>query len=154
METASPNTRTYTMSTSTISNKVTITGSAGTFSVLSSGGLNLMLGFSRSTASGQNLANTGTRIYNMTRYAFLNVQCSACKSDTYNTINGGRQNVLSYIPITESASGDILSFRPQTLNWVDISNPNVDQLSFRLTDDSNNIIDLNGGYVSLYIALR
>lgn len=155
MEAVSPNTRTYTLTSSTITGKITITGSAGTFSVLTTGGLNLMLGFSRSTATGQNLANTAPRIYNFSRYSFLNLQCSACKSDTFNTINGGRQNILSFIPVTESSNGDILSFRPNDINWVDISDrTSTDQIAIRLTDDNNNIIDLNGGYLSLYLAFR
>lgn len=154
MEAVSPNTRTYTLTVSGITNLLTITGSAGTFSVLTTGGLNLMLGFSRSTASGQHLANTGTRIYNLCRYGFLNLTCSVTKGDTFNTIVGNRQDILSYIPVSEASFGDVWSFRPQSLNWIDVKAPSVDRLEIKLVDDSNNVVDLNGGYISLYIALK
>lgn len=154
MEAVSPNSRTYTLTANTSTNKLTIAVSAGTFSVLATGGLNLMLGFSRSTASGQNASNTGTRIYNLSRYGFLLLKCTACRADTYQTITGNKQDVLGYIPICEASFGDLYSYRPENLSWIDISPERLDRLEFVLTDDENNVIDINGGYVSLKLACR
>ncbi|MBK9285066.1 MAG: hypothetical protein IPM51_12235 [Sphingobacteriaceae bacterium] len=154
MEAVSPNVRTYTITTNASTNKLTITGSAGTFSVLTTGGLNLMLGFSRSTASGQNLANTGTRIYNLARYGFLTLKCTICKADTYNTITGNKQDIIAYIPIAEASFGEIYTYRPNEYSWIDVSPDRISRIEFLLTDDQNNVIDINGGYVSMKLALR
>lgn len=154
LDAASPNTRTYTITTNTITNKLTITGSAGTFKVIHTGGLNLMLGFSTSTDTSAALAVTAGRIYNLTRYGGLNLYLSACKADTFNTITGSREAMLAYIPICEAASGDVYPYLPHDFEWTDISIDNVDYLHVRLADDTSTTVNLNGGYMSVYLLLR
>lgn len=154
MNAVSPLSRTYTMSISSITNKLTITASAGTFTVLSSGGLNLMLGFSTNNNSTTGLTVTGTRVYNMARYGGLMLYCSSCKGDVYNTVTGNRQGNLAYIPVVEANTGELFSFRPHALEWRDLSQENIDTMNFRLADDTSKDVDLNGGYMALYIALR
>ena len=154
MEAVSPNTRTYTLTTSNITNKITISVSAGTFSVLETGGLNLMMGFSRSTPTAQNASNVAPRVYNFTRYSNLILSTSICSGDTFNTITGASQGILESIPIGESSSGDIYVYRPTELHWKDLSGPRIDQVRIKLSDDFNKIVDLQGGYLSLYLVCR
>lgn len=154
MNAVSVNGYTYTITADPITNFITITASAGTFSIKNTGTLNLMLGFSRSTSTSQNNANTGTRIYNLSRYGFLHLICSCSRGDTFNTTTGNRQGILAYIPICESQFGDVYSFRPQPFTWRDIAYPQVDQIQLQLTDDQGNVVDLNGGYMSVSLVLR
>lgn len=154
MNGVSPNSYTYTITSSAITNMITITSSLGTFSVLITGGLNLMLGFSRYTATGQNNANTAPRIYNLSRYGFFNLICSLSSDSTYNTSTRYRQSIMSYIPICESQNGDIFSFRPQQWSWHNTSTERVNSIQIQLTDEYGNDINLNGGYLSLNLVLR
>lgn len=155
MNAVSVNSRTYIITSSNVTMKLTITGSAGTFSVLSTGGLNLMLGFSRSTATGQNLANTGSRIFNLSRYPYLNVYASCVRGDTFNTITGNREGCLSFVSSAESGPGDMLVFRPQAgFEWRDVLTPYIDAIHFRIADKEGTTIDLNGGFCAISLLAR
>lgn len=154
MDAISANARTYTITSSSLTNKLTITGSAGTFLVKSTGGLNLMLGFSRSSDTTTALAVISPRIYNLSRYSFFHLSCTLSKGDTFNTSVGNRENIIGYIPVCESSNGDIYSFRPNPFCWRDVSYPNIDQLQVKLTDDQGVEIELNGGFMSMCLVFR
>jgi hypothetical protein len=154
MSTASAYSRTYTITTSPITELLTITGSGGSFNVQPSGGLNLILGFSRNNASATGSSCTGSRIYNLTRYANLILSSNICKGDTFNTIVDASQGILDVIPIAQSLSGAIYTYQPPRYNWRNLSGDKVNQIRLTLTDDFNNVVNLNGGYISVYLIFR
>jgi hypothetical protein len=154
MSSASAYSRTYTVTVSAITELLTITASGGSFNVQPSGGLNLILGFSRSSVSATGASCTGSRIYNLTRYANLILSSNICKGDTFNTIVDASQGVLDLIPIGQSTSGDIYTYIPPVLQWRNLSGDKVNQIRLTLTDDFNNIVNLNGGYISVYLIFR
>lgn len=146
---------TFTITSSALTGKLTINISVGEFKIVATqNSLNLMLGFSRTTDTAFQQNVLAPRIYNLSRYGFFNLQCSLTRGDVYNTITGNRQNILASIPISQSNFGDIYSFRPPVLNWINTSSPVIDQITLRLTDDENNLIDLNGGYMTCILAFR
>ena len=156
MDAVSPNLRTYTITSSVITNKLTITGSAGTFQILldSGLGLNLMLGFSRNSNSLSGLAVTAPRIYNLNRYSSFILKSNLTRGDTYNTVQGNRQAILDTIPISQSFNGDIFTYEPQTLLWRDLSYSSIEQIQLRLTDEKDQIINLNGGFMTVYLVVK
>lgn len=156
METVSPNSRTYTITSSVVTNKLTITGSSGTFTILSDNGLglNLMLGFSRRSNSSTGLSVTAPRIYNLNRYSSFILKSNLTRGDTYNTVQNNRQAILDTIPISQSFSGDIFTYQPSVLLWRDLSYSSIEQIQLRLTDDKDREIDLNGGFMSVYLVVK
>lgn len=153
MEAVSPNNRIYTISAGPVSYKITISVNIGTFSILV-GGLNLMMGFSTKTPTSQNASNTAGRVYNFSRYGNLNLITTCCKPITYNTITDNLSGILESIPVSESSSSDIYTYRPQVLGWRDVSSSRVDVFRVQLTDDINNIVNLNGGYMTMTLIFR
>jgi len=156
MNAVSPNSRTYIITSSNITNKLTITGSAGTFNVIADGGLglNLMLGFSRRNDSPAGLSVIAPRIYNLSRFSNFVLKSNLPRGDTYNTVEGNRQGILDTIPISESSNGDIFVYHPTELLWRDLSYSSIEQISLRLTDEKDKDIELNGGFMSVYLVLK
>jgi hypothetical protein len=156
MNAVSPNSRTYVISSSNVTNKLTITASAGTFNVIADNGsgLNLMLGFSRRTNSSTGLSVIAPRIYNLSRFSNFVLKSNLPRGDTYNTVEGNRQAILDTIPISESSNGDIFVYHPTELLWRDLSYSSIEQISLRLCDEKDKDIDLQGGFMSVYLILK
>lgn len=157
MDNSSENSRTYTLTSSTITNKITISSNVGTFSVCPDNGegLNLMLGFSRFNETSQSATQIAPRIYNLSRYGNLLLYCSVIEGNNYNTSSGTTDQILESIPLVESNSGDIFVYEPVDLNWRKLGQQGkINQLRFVLRDATGNTIDLNGGYMSLVLKLK
>lgn len=155
LNSASPNGRTYTASLSNITNKLTLSVNSGTFKILSSGTLNLMLGFSRSSDTASLSSVEAPRILNLARYGNLCLYSNIVRGEHYNTSLGLPVNLLESLPVGASGSGDIFTFIPPVLNFKPLAGKgSLAQIRLTLRDELNNLINLNGGYMSVILALK
>ena len=155
MDLVSPNSRTYTITSSVITNKITIS-STGSFTIKADQGLglNLMLGFSRRSDSSTGIAITAPRIFNLNRFSSLVIKSNLVRGDTYNTVVGNREGILDTVPISDAYSGDIFTYEKDFIAWRDLSYNAIEQINIRVVDDKDKEVNLNGGFLSVYLVLR
>ena len=145
---------TVTMALSTLTSKVTITLSDPTkyIRVLPLGpnvGLNLMLGFSRFNPTAYSLGSvTAPRVMNLQRYLALYLNCSFVTGRSYLSVVKGKANLGGIIPISQEF-GQVISYVNYLSDYLDVSSGLISQMNFRITDDFDNEIDLNGTVVNL-----
>lgn len=147
---------------SSVTNKLTFTLSSSGFYIniqpsyllAPNQGLNLMLGFSRYTATGfTQQAVTAPRVVNLSRYLNLYIVTNMVFGRSYaslgnssqagSTVNQGQvMPILGSIPINADF-GQVIVYQ-ETLNDFLRIQPNLTQLTLQLIDDMGNPISLNG----------
>jgi len=143
---------TYTVSVSNNTYKLTITPTAGitNFQLLASGSnsCHKTLGFSVDSANSSTV--TGNEIAQISglNYVLLrsNVALNRRHKSFYDN-SSTSHDILARIPVTTN-SGSVVYFNAVDQPFSE-SHGDLDELRFRLTDESGQTIDLNGGTISL-----
>ena len=155
---ASTQTGTTTWTPSTSTGKLTFGISGGKYiSVVADNGtgLNLQLGFSRSTDFPLTLSNiTAPRVYNLQKYNLLLLYTNIVVANSFNSNNSSRVSMLDMIPIAASNFGSILSYIPPNNDWIRLSETSLSSVFINVVDENGNNIDLNGGFCEVVIELH
>lgn len=142
LEAESPNTRTYTVSISTTTGKITITGSTGTFEIKSCSALAL-LGFDNATS--QAVTQVGSNVVNLAGPCCIQLRSSALGSsmrfgsNIYN--QSQNNNVLATVPI-QNGSFQVQTHQPET-RFHDVEQQ-LTVIDYYFTDDEGREIGFNG----------
>jgi hypothetical protein len=148
--------QTVTVTTLPITRKLSIQIGGGKFirSTPDDGlGLNLQLGFSRTSESVFGSPLESPRIYNMTKYNSLYVYSSIIFSRSFNSNSNQKGALLDMLPIASSNFGDILTYTPPNNEWLNISESSIGDIQIQVKDDQNNAVDLNGGFITLILEI-
>lgn len=139
---ASSNGYTYTVSYSSLTNKYTFSHDAGSaeFTITTDTLWEKILGFNNDLSSSSGTATSDNQI-NLQRYDALYLTAS-------NISNNNDQVLLTLYP-SGVADGGIVSYTSPDvmLNAVNVSNRNLNEITFSLRDKNNNVIELNGGNI-------
>lgn len=158
-----------TFSVSSLTSKLSIAISGGyqiavlPISVLTDNyGLNLMLGFTRTSSSGFGTSITAPRVINLNRYLNLYLISNivpgksfssmgdVLKTGQLNTANGSLiQSIIGTVPINVPFA-DVISFQ-ETENEFLPYQINLMEFTFRIVDDQGQDIDLNGTPVNIVL---
>ncbi len=152
MNSASPNSQTYTATYDNTLDRITIT-SSGTFSLQFSNTVNSassVLGFSHTNTS-LNLSNIGNN------GPILSIDCLYLRSSYIssqllkgNILNNSITNIIQTIPINVSFNELIIyTAQDDSLQQLTMSNKFLNQIDFQITDFNGNIYDLNGSHVNI-----
>lgn len=116
-------------------------------------GLNLMLGFSRTSNSVWGSPLESPRIYNLNRYNSLYVYSSMIFSRSFNSNSNQKGALLDMVPIAASNFGDILTYIPPNNEFLNISESSLGDIQIQVKDDQNNSVDLNGGFMTIVLEI-
>jgi hypothetical protein len=145
---------TYTATVSTLTEKITITASTNTFSLLFANVLSTLhsvIGYTSTSLSG-NTSYTATGIYNLNTINRLCIKTSIPTKGQY-ILNNVYEPLLLVSWCVSSDFGFNDSYFPH-YKLSQLINPiTTSLLTIQLTDQNNNIIDLNGQNISLNIKL-
>ena len=134
---------TFTVTYSATTMKLTITASAGNFSILGSITTNSgweMLGFSAQDTA-QAVSHTGDMIVNLLKTLHVTVHIDQASG---RFIDSKGSSTTFIIPVT-NMTGEVLLYRPELGNVTNIAKFNrTNTLNIRLSDDMGNILNLNG----------
>lgn len=158
-------TRTYTVSISELTNKVTI-ASTGPFMVKAPtarlNALNQLLGFSLSSDSASLSSVTASRCWNMNRYAFVAIEAS-CVGASQSwlapySVDGVQKGELAQIigvfQVARWPFGSVVSADPPTKEWLELNGNRIRNLRFRLLSETGEVVDLNGSYVTICLEVE
>ena len=150
--------RTYAVSYSDLTGRVTITAS-GTFAVLAPAGgrlngLNQMLGYSMSSDTGYATSHAGQRVANMARYENAYIHSNMVHPSTaYKSGSNRCTDVLARIPVNTLPPFINYHYVPVQGGWSRC-NSDLQTISFRFLDEYGQKINLRGGYVTYVIEVE
>jgi hypothetical protein len=143
---------TSTLAVNSLTGKLSISVSGGKYiKVRSTGGLNLMLGFSRSTDTIFGLTLTAGRMFNLIRYNNIYLTTNIIKDQGWVDALQEKVGLLGSIPIGSVPFGSQISYEPVLGEFMEILPSEIGSITFTLFDDEGNAIDLNGLYCTIVL---
>lgn len=143
---------TVTWTSSAVTSKLTLAISANVISVTADNGagLNLPLGFSRTTSTSFSSSIVAPRVYNLAVYGVLYIYCNLVAPQCFTSNLSQKTILLDIIPVS-STFGQLQEISTRNNWWLELSNFASGDIIITVTDDQGKIVNFNGGYITLEI---
>jgi len=117
--------------------------------------LNLMLGFGQTQDTSFGSPLIGQNQYNTARYTTLTLESDIIRDRSWDTAAQAMSPILITIPIGSVPYQSFLYYSPPaSLEWLALKNSDLNTMQFRIKDDKNQSIDMNGLPITITLELR